>query len=135
MYNRSEHQCIQAGERTVTFSRWRKPVESLEGNGRVSVRGEIAAMVHYRLDVEIEDLMAKTFSGEPKALIRQTQVVSGTITLLEGTIDPPVADRVGASLTLLLEDGRELDFHLMSWEARDGDYLIQGDGELRVKDR
>jgi len=119
----------------LTFSRWRKPVESLEGNGSVRVRGEVAAMVRYRLNVEVEDLVAKDFSGDPKALIKQMQVVSGTIALLEGTIDPPAADRVDASLTLLLEDGRELDFHIVRWEARDGEYLIQGDSELRFKDR
>jgi hypothetical protein len=61
--------------------------------------------------------------------------VSGIIALLEGTIDPPAADRVDASLTLLLEDGRELDFRLVNREARDGEYLIQGDGEMRGKDR
>jgi hypothetical protein len=116
----------------MTFSRWRKVIESPDGVGRVSLDNKAIAEVGYSLSVELEDLVAKTFGGKPKAYLKQTKFITGNISVIQGNIEHDIiAQGPSAQLTLLLEDRRELDFRIVEPEPGGSEYEIQGIGDFR----
>ncbi|MEE8469977.1 MAG: hypothetical protein V3S51_01465 [Dehalococcoidia bacterium] len=94
--------------------------------------GKAIAKVGYSLHVELEDLVAKTFNGRPKALLRQTKFITGRISVSEGDFGLGIAVQDSPdALTLLMDDGRELDFHIVDPALNGSEYLIQGSGDFR----
>jgi hypothetical protein len=116
----------------MTLSRWRKVVETPEGLGQVSRGGTVVAAVRYALRVEVEELVAKTFGGHPKAQLGQRTLVTGRISISEGDPGHPAVGVTPAeTMTLLLEDGRALDFSIIDADAGSGEYVIEGSGDFR----
>ncbi len=112
----------------MTFSRWKRLLESPEGTGGLLVDGRPAARVRYSLRIEVEDLVAKTFSGEPKALIRQIQTVSGRIGVTDGDADLPIEpDSQEHAVSLTLEDGRSIDIALVDFDPSNGEYIVRAE--------
>ncbi len=97
----------------MTLHRGDKIVEILKGTGHVRRRGEAIARVSYNLCVEAEEITARSF-GENEAHFSRKSV-TGEISLLDGDTLPGdnPADPSG-SFTLVLEDGREVDFYVDS---------------------
>lgn len=116
----------------MTFSRWRKVIESPKGVGHVSLDNKPIAKVGYSLSVELEDLVAKTFGGKPKAYLKQTKFITGKISIMQGDIEHDIGVHdSSAQPTLLLEDERELDFRIVEPEPGGSEYEIQGIGDFR----
>lgn len=97
----------------MTLSRGDKLVENLTGTGQIRRKGEIIAQAGYRLYVEVEEITARSFGQNEARFHRRS--VSGEITLLDGAMlpgnDPATPS---GSFTLVLEDGREVDFRVES---------------------
>lgn len=116
----------------MTLSRWRKVVETPEGTGRVTRGDDLVAKVAYALSVEQEELVARSFSGAPKAVLGQTRHVTGKISVSDGDLGPvQTTEASSGALTLLLEDGRALDFVVVDSDSGDSGYLIRGTEDLR----
>ena len=116
----------------MTLSRWRKPIETPYGAGQVSREGIVVATVNYALSVEVEELVAKTFGGQPKARLSERTVITGTVSVTDGDLgNDPDTGAASDVLTLLLEDGRALDFELAGPDSGDRVYSIRGTGDIR----
>lgn len=116
----------------MTLSRWSRVVETAEGTGEVRRDGERVAEVSYSLRVEIKEVVAKTFGGIPKARWGQERSINGNISVSGGDIC--TGDHSMASsglLTLVMDDGRELAFHVVEHDPVRGEYLIRGSGDFR----
>lgn len=97
----------------MTLHRGNKVVETLKGTGHVHRRDEAIARVSYNLRVEAEEITARSF-GENEARFSHKSV-TGEISLLDSDTlpgDNPAAP--SGSFTLVLEDGREVDFYVDS---------------------
>jgi len=115
----------------MTFSRWSRLIETLEGAGKVIHSDKAVADVKYSLRVEEEDLVAKSFNMKVITPLNTITKISGNITTVKGDIAPYIGTRDNpAILTLNLEDGRELDFSVVDSSPIDGNYLIKGIGEF-----
>ncbi len=116
----------------MTLSRWRKVVETPEGTGQVSTENRVVAAVSYALRVEVEELVAKSFAGEPKSILRQDKFITGTMSVSDGDVNlGQSAEAAPSSLTLLLEDGRAVAFEVVHPDSGDGEYVIRGIGDFR----
>ncbi|UCC61225.1 MAG: hypothetical protein JSV02_05245 [Dehalococcoidia bacterium] len=97
----------------MTLSRGDKIIENLTGTGQVRRKGEIIAQACYCLYVEIEEITARSFGQNETHFSRKN--VNGEITLLDGAMlsgDNPATP--SGSFTLVLKDGREVDFRVES---------------------
>ncbi len=110
----------------MTFSHWTRVVETPEGNGKVLREAEAIADVKYSLNVEVEELIVKSFSMKPKGKVNETNKITGKISATNGDLSS-IAKSSDAStqFTLSLADGREIDFSFVESEPVDGAYLIQ----------
>lgn len=110
----------------MTFSNWTRVVEIPEGNGKVLKGAEAIADVKYSLNVEVEELIVKTFRMEPKGKVKETNKITGKISAVNGDLGSISKSSDNSStFTLLLADGREIDFSFIESEPIDGEYLIQ----------
>ena len=97
----------------MTLSRGDKTIENLTGTGKVRRKGEVVARASYSLYVEVEEITARSFGTNEARFHRRS--VSGEITLLDGAMLPGDDPAVPSdSFTLVLEDGREVDFRTES---------------------
>lgn len=97
----------------MTLSRGDKLVENLTGTGQIRRKGEIIAKASYRLYVEVEEITARSFGKNEARFHRRS--VSGEISLLDGaTLPGNDLTSPSGSFTLVLEDGREVDFRVES---------------------
>ena len=110
----------------------RKLIEAPEGIGQVLKEGKVVAKVSYTLFVEMLETGAKSF-GIPKETRLKHKSVTGKISVLDGTI--PLADSaagVSGPFTLVLQDGRKVDFYIDSCSTKPDpvskEYAIQGSG-------
>ena len=116
----------------MTFSRWTSVIETPEGIGKVLKETESVADVKYALSVEVEELIVKTFRMQPKGLLEATNKITGKISATTGDIGSIAESSDASSLfTLLLADGREIDFSFVESEPVDGEYLIQCVSDFR----
>jgi hypothetical protein len=103
--------------------RIRRTIAVLDGVGTVLSGGGPLTEARYHLDVSQEFVIVSGRTG-----IRELPGVQE----VAGTLRPPPnmsLPMAGAPLTLLMEDGREIDFTMTSIIA--GEYQIVGSGELR----
>ena len=97
----------------MTLSRGDKNTETLTGTGQIRRKGERIAQSGYCLNIEVEEITARSFGKNEAHFSRRT--VSGEITLLDGAMlpgDDPSSP--SGSFTLVIEDGREVDFRVDS---------------------
>lgn len=97
----------------MTLSRGDKIVENLTGTGQVRGKGKVIAKAEYSLYIEAEEITARSFGTNEARFHRRS--VSGETTILDGAMlpgDDPTAP--SGSFTLVLEDGREVDFRVES---------------------
>jgi hypothetical protein len=95
----------------MTLHRWGSSVEPLKRTGHVRRRDEVIAKASYDLRVEAEEITARSFVKGEGRFIRKS--VTGEISLLDSNTlpdDNPTAP--SGSFTLVLEDGREVDFRV-----------------------
>ena len=109
-----------------------KTIETPEGIGQVLKEGKLVAKVNYNLSVEMLEIYAKSF-GIPKETRLERKSVTGKISVLDGNI--PLADSaagVSGPFTLVLQDGRKVDFYIDSCSTKPDpvskEYAIQGSG-------
>ena len=115
----------------MTFSRWSKVLETPEGIGKVFHQAEVISNVKYNLRVEEEDLVAKSFNMKVITPLNTITKITGTISAINGDMAQYIGTKDNPStLTLNLEDGRELDFSVIDPNPADGKYLIKGIGEF-----
>ena len=103
--------------------RVRRTIAVRDGVGTVMSAGGSIAEVRYHLDVSQESVIVSERTG-----VRE---MPGAVEV-QGSLTPPPGQSLpmtGALLTLLMEDGGEIDFTISSLSA--GEYYIQGSGELR----
>lgn len=117
----------------MTFSRWKKLLEEPEGTGQVRTEDETIDGVSFSLRVEAEELVAKTFAGKPKARLLETKSVTGRIQIPDGSesLLLPKQGKSSRPLTLVLDDGRELDFEIVERHSRSAEYIVRGIADIR----
>jgi hypothetical protein len=115
----------------VTFSRWKKLLEEPKGTGQVRTEDETVDGVSFSLRVEAEELVAKTFAGKPKARLIERKTVTGRIQIPEGSALVLKHGESSGPLTLVLNDGRELDFEIVERHSRSAEYIIKGIADIR----
>ena len=95
----------------MTLRREREVIDTLKGTGQVRRKGEVIAEASYSLSIEKGATIAKSFKGD-----RQTRLahksVSGEVTVLSGNIVPGGVKTPCGPFTLVIEDGREVDFYI-----------------------
>jgi len=98
----------------MTLHRWGKVEETAQGVGQVRRKGTVIASATYDLTIETEKITARSFLTDEGSFVRKT--AAGGISLLDGAVLP--GDEHGnpaGSFTLVLDDGREVDFRVESW--------------------
>jgi hypothetical protein len=101
----------------MTFHRWDTVDETTQGVGQVRQKGKVIADATYNLRIESEEITARSFSMNETRFTRKT--VTGEVCLLDGTLLPDDHTAVpGGSFTLVLDDGREVDFRVKSQVVR-----------------
>ncbi len=101
----------------MTFHRWDTVDETVQGGGQVRHKDKVIANATYNLRVQTEEITARSFSKNETRFTRKT--VTGEVCLLDGALLPD--DDTGApggSFTLVLDDGREVDFRVESQVVR-----------------
>jgi len=117
----------------MTFSRWKKLLEEPAGIGQVRTEVSMIDGVTFSLRVEVEELVAKTFGGKPKARLTERKIVTGNIQIPEGQGLMPERERSSAPFTLILNDGRELDFEIVERHSASAGYIIRGIADIRER--
>ncbi len=103
--------------------RVRRTIAVLDGVGTVMSAGQSVTDVRYHLNVSQESVIVRNPSG--------TREMPGAREV-HGTLMPPPGQTLpmsGVPLTLLMEDGGEIDFAIAGMSA--GEYQIASSGELR----
>jgi hypothetical protein len=116
---------VGTSERELPMSerRVRRTIAVLDGVGAVLSAGGSIAEVRYHLSVSQEFIIVTGRTGVQE--MPGAQEVHGSLTPPPGQSLP----MAGAMLTLLMEDGGEIDFTISSMSA--GEYYIEGSGALR----
>jgi len=102
----------------MTLSRGDRIVETLTGTGQIRRRGDIIAQAGYSLCVEEEEITARSLESQSQEARLSRRCVTGEISLLDGATlpgDNPTAP--SGSFTLILEDGRTVDFRVESCDV------------------
>jgi len=82
--------------------------------------------------VELEEIIAKTFGGKPKARLGENKHITGRISISDGNIAiGEGTEDASDTLTLLMEDGREVDFYIVEHDQEGSEHLIRGKGDFR----
>jgi len=110
----------------------RQLIEAPEGIGKVLKEGKEVAKVSYTLFVELLETGAKSFGISKETRLRHKSV-SGKISVLNGNITVATsAAGLSGPFTLVLQDGRKIDFFIDSSSTRTSpvgqEYEIQGSG-------
>lgn len=102
----------------MTLHRWDKVDETAQGVGQVSQKGAVIANASYNLGIETEEVTARSFVMNEARFARKT--VTGEISLLDGALLPGDDSAAPAGrFTLILDDGREVDFCVESCVLRE----------------
>ncbi len=97
----------------MTLHRWGKVEETARGVGQIRRSGTVIASASYDLEIDTEKITARSFLVDEGSFVHKA--ASGVISLLDGVVLP--GDEHGnpaGSFTLVLDDGREVDFGVES---------------------
>ena len=99
----------------MTLHRWETDIETPKGTGQIRRKGDVIGRADYELFIETQGITARSLPAGDKQTRFTRKLVTGQISLLDGALLPgedPTAP--GGSFTLVLEDGREVDFYVES---------------------